>query len=346
MGAVEAIRNLYEYNEWANGQVLAAASKLSEGGLQRDLGASYGSVSGSLGHLAGAQIVWLARWRSLPLEDVVSLYAPLMLLEEGARFEAVRETLERSDAALRRFMESLTEDELMSDLAYVDGRGVSRSRPLWQLMMGVANHGTQFRSEAATALTSLGSSPGDLDYGHFVDIRPSKAPGTLAMIRGFYEYNEWANARILETMSGLGDEELMRPRAVSHGSLGMDLLHGLRAQVGWLSTFRGGAPRIPLPAPEGASFLDNLIDWYRRSHEALREFIDSLGEEELGRSRIDNPQGTNRRVKQSRSLLLWDMMVHVVNHGTQHRSEAAMALTELGRSPGDLDYMYFEYRRS
>lgn len=36
---------------------------------------------------------------------------------------------------------------------------------------------------------------------------------------------------------------------------------------------------------------------------------------------------------------LWDMMWHVVNHSMQHRSEAAMALTALGRSPGDVDLL-------
>ncbi len=42
-----------------------------------------------------------------------------------------------------------------------------------------------------------------------------------------------------------------------------------------------------------------------------------------------------------RKRVLWHCLLHVVNHGTHHRSEAAEILTGHGYSPGELDFTAF-----
>ena len=40
-------------------------------------------------------------------------------------------------------------------------------------------------------------------------------------------------------------------------------------------------------------------------------------------------------------VVLAHSIMHVVNHGTAHRAETGLLLERLGRSPGDLDYIYY-----
>ncbi len=48
---------------------------------------------------------------------------------------------------------------------------------------------------------------------------------------------------------------------------------------------------------------------------------------------------------EGRENLLCQLLAHLANHGTQHRSVAALRLTQLGRSPGDLDFIAYLRRK-
>jgi uncharacterized damage-inducible protein DinB len=164
--------------------------------------------------------------------------------------------------------------------------------------------------------------------------------GALQQIQALYEYNEWANDHVLEAASGLSEEELGQKLGASFESVQGNLTHTLGAQVVWLARWTGPG-RAKMPELDKARTLDAIIEGYASSHEELRRFVGSLGEGDIARaiSYVDIRGNAYERP-------LGPLMTHVVNHGTHHRAETAMALTALGKPPRQLDYLYFELERA
>lgn len=100
-------------------------------------------------------------------------------------------------------------------------------------------------------------------------------------------------------------------------------------------SWQGGNPPALLSSDDFLTLAAIRTRW-REERQLMRAFLAALGEEELGRVlAYTNLSGQSRRV------VLWRTLIHLVNHGTQHRSAAAALLTALGHSPGDLDMIVF-----
>lgn len=151
------LRSLLAYNQWANERVLEATEDVGELEFEKPFGASYGSLRGTLSHILAAQFVWEARFRS----ERAGLNVTFDRAELPAAFEA-------SHADWERIAEGLTDEDFARAVDYIDSRGVPHKRSIGRIVTHLVNHGTYHRGEASLILTTLGRSPGDLDYIYFV----------------------------------------------------------------------------------------------------------------------------------------------------------------------------------
>lgn len=159
------------------------------------------------------------------------------------------------------------------------------------------------------------------------------------VLRALYDYNRWATETVLNAAERLTPEQWLEPGIAGQGSVRDTLVHLVSAQNRWLAWWDGShspedAYRIRLNPADYPDLAAVRAAWMA-SDQAIRAFVDELGE--AAAERVFTAPLQDGRVFR---LPLWKMMLHVANHGTQHRSEVAM-LTGFGHSPGDLDSLTY-----
>lgn len=153
-------------------------------------------------------------------------------------------------------------------------------------------------------------------------------------IRTLYAYNTWANSRILDAAAQVPAEQFTTA-ALGACNLRTTLEHLLVVESVWRLRWQGIEPES-VEFPDEFPTLGSLRARWCEEDRQLDVFLATLGDEDLNR-----PVTYRRDDGQIVTWTLWHLLLHVVNHGTQHRGEVALVLTELGCSPGDMDFTMF-----
>jgi uncharacterized damage-inducible protein DinB len=159
-------------------------------------------------------------------------------------------------------------------------------------------------------------------------------------LRKQYEHTGWATRRVLDAASALTPEQLHAPGTAGHGSIRDTFIHLMETQHGWLAWWDGSlsAEESYALKMDTAAFPDipSLQAAWSKIERQTEAFVSGLSGADPERVySMGLPDG------RTWSMPLWGMMLHVANHGTQHRSEIAAMLTGFGHSPGDLDLLFF-----
>ena len=164
----DEMRVLYDYNAWANRRHLEAAGKVTTEEFLRPMGSSFGSLRDTLGHIYGAEWIWLERFQGRSP-------ATLPDLTQFQDVPSLREKWIEGEGRLLDFVGKLTQADLDHVMEYKTLKfGVYRN-PLWQSMQHVVNHGTYHRGQATTLLRQLGAQPILTDLMHFYRERAASA---------------------------------------------------------------------------------------------------------------------------------------------------------------------------
>jgi uncharacterized damage-inducible protein DinB len=173
MSRASHVRLMAEYNSWMNDKLYAAAATLPEAALAEDRGAFFGSILGTLNHLAVGDTIWLKRFADhphgaghpalQPLRDVplpsgldIPLCASLAELAERRRW---------LDGIIGAWATALTEAELGPErlLHYANTKGAVHNKEFFSVLMHFFNHQTHHRGQASTLLSQAGADIGVTD---------------------------------------------------------------------------------------------------------------------------------------------------------------------------------------
>ena len=155
-----------------------------------------------------------------------------------------------------------------------------------------------------------------------------------------YEYNAWADRRVVKAASALTPEQFSKPLGSSFSSVRDTLGHIFGVEQLWLERFQGRSPAA-LADPKQFENVEQLKTRWAEFEPVLLNFVRGLSQQDLD------------RVMEYKTMKfgvytnpLWQSMLHLVNHGTYHRGQITTLLRQLDAQPILTDLMHFYRERS
>jgi uncharacterized damage-inducible protein DinB len=161
-------------------------------------------------------------------------------------------------------------------------------------------------------------------------------------IQLLYEFDRWANNRVLQAASTLNAEEFTRDLGGSFRSVRDTLVHIVGSEWSWLACWKE-------PSPSSA-FVDDV--WTR--HDARfnpKAFPDlasvqskwaEVESEQLDFvNRVTNESSARMLPVRTTQISLGHLMQHLANHSTYHRGQVALMMRQLAAEPLATDFAMF-----
>lgn len=168
-------------------------------------------------------------------------------------------------------------------------------------------------------------------------------------IKLLWDYNDWADARLLAACTRVSQEQYTASTSYGRGGLRATMVHILDNIWQQRITLQGYYQE---PLADEAAYdatelhedafptLVTLQERWLTEQREMQAYLDTLTDETLnGTIRYVIPGAVRERA-------VWHILLDLVLHATQHRSEVAALLTSYDQSPGDFDFIMFMNERA
>jgi uncharacterized damage-inducible protein DinB len=153
--------------------------------------------------------------------------------------------------------------------------------------------------------------------------------------RHFYDYHFTENRKIWDTnITSLSQEQFTQNVGYSRGSVRNQIVHLMSVDDTWFSGLRG------VEIPESLNPTDFTDRRIIRAHwdsveQNMRDYLEKLRDDML----FEKPFADG----EDKDLILWQVLLHVGNHGTDHRAQLLRLLNDLGVKTAPQDYIFYVY---
>jgi uncharacterized damage-inducible protein DinB len=150
---------------------------------------------------------------------------------------------------------------------------------------------------------------------------------TFDEVQTLLDYNYWARDRVLDAAALATPEQYARDVPSSFRSIRDTLVHTYSAEWIWYSRWQGDSPTSALAFadyPDVATLRAAWLDLEAR----IRALVAGLGD--AGLARVVEYKLMSGR---SGASAFWQMIQHVVNHGSYHRGQVTTLLRQVGAAP-------------
>jgi len=157
---------------------------------------------------------------------------------------------------------------------------------------------------------------------------------SLELIRTFIEYHHAITRRVWDSIDQITEEQFVSDDAYSRGSIRNLMVHLAHTDRNWLNGLKN-LPDIRGQAKKYEDFPNRTSarTYWESVAKDVAEYVSNLSEAELDAHPNDIPGPR------------WEVLMHLVNHGTDHRSTVLQKLTEFGAPTFDQDFSIWLAKR-